>query len=158
MTSSHNYLSDVFPEPPLIGFRRQKNIREVLIKAKVSKPVKLYERRAIIDVFPEPHLIGFRRQKNIRELLIRAKVSKPVQLHERRAIICMKKYNKPCGHFVEEKKVVKGDTFLWQIRKHLNCQTKKIIYMIECNKDSCKAKYMGKTQRTFSERIYDHMN
>ena len=30
--------------------------------------------------------------------------------------------------------------------------------MIECNKDSCKARYIGETQRTFSERIYDHIN
>ena len=58
-----------------------------------------------------------RRQKNIRQFLIRAKVSKPVQLHKRRAIIGMNKCNKPC---VEEKKVTKGDTFSWQIKKHLN--------------------------------------
>ena len=30
--------------------------------------------------------------------------------------------------------------------------------MIECNKDSCKAKYIGETRRTFSEKIYDHIN
>ena len=53
--------------------------------------------------------------------------------------------------------MIKSDTFSWQIRKHLNCQTKNIIDMIECNKDSCRAKYIGETQRTFSERIYDHI-
>ena len=35
MTSLDNYLSDVFQEPPLIGFRRKKNIRELLMRAKV---------------------------------------------------------------------------------------------------------------------------
>ena len=38
MVTQDRYLQTVFPEPPLIAFRRQKNIRETLIRAKVPPP------------------------------------------------------------------------------------------------------------------------
>ena len=36
MVSQDTHLEQVFPEPPLVAFKRQKNIRETLIKAKVA--------------------------------------------------------------------------------------------------------------------------
>ena len=38
MKSQDNYLQKVFPEPPLTGYRRQKNLREYLIRANVPGP------------------------------------------------------------------------------------------------------------------------
>ena len=38
MVSENNYLKEVFPEPPLISYKRQKNIRETLVRAKVAPP------------------------------------------------------------------------------------------------------------------------
>ena len=37
MVSEDNYLKSVFPEPPLISYRRQQNIREKIVRAKVAK-------------------------------------------------------------------------------------------------------------------------
>ena len=37
MTNKNPYLAEVFPEPPLVAFRRQKNIRDFLIRSKVPK-------------------------------------------------------------------------------------------------------------------------
>ena len=37
MTTTDNYLKDVFPQPPMIAYRRPKNIREFIIKAKLFK-------------------------------------------------------------------------------------------------------------------------
>ena len=37
MTEKSPYLLDVFPEPPMVAFRSQKNIRNFLIRSKVSK-------------------------------------------------------------------------------------------------------------------------
>ena len=37
MANQDQYLSECFPEPPLIGYKRQRNIRESLIKAKVPE-------------------------------------------------------------------------------------------------------------------------
>ena len=38
MVSQDNYLERVFPEPALIAFKRQKNSRETLIRAKGGPP------------------------------------------------------------------------------------------------------------------------
>ena len=39
MTEKNPYLENLFPEPPLVAFRRQKNIKDYLIRSKVPKPV-----------------------------------------------------------------------------------------------------------------------
>ena len=39
MVSNDNHLKEVFPKPPLVAFRRNKNIREMVIKAKVTSSV-----------------------------------------------------------------------------------------------------------------------
>ena len=36
MVSQEEYLKSVFPEPPLVAFRRQKNIKETIVRAKVA--------------------------------------------------------------------------------------------------------------------------
>ena len=37
MTSKDSYLAEVFKRPPLVAFKRQKNLRQYLIRAKVPK-------------------------------------------------------------------------------------------------------------------------
>ena len=39
MVSNDNHLAEVFPKPPLVAFRRNKNIKEMVIKAKVTSTV-----------------------------------------------------------------------------------------------------------------------
>ena len=39
MVSNDNHLAEVFPKPPLVAFRRPKNIREMIIKAKVTSSI-----------------------------------------------------------------------------------------------------------------------
>ena len=46
MVSQDTHLEAVFPEPPLVAFRRQKNIREKLVKAKVA-PQNTREKRKL---------------------------------------------------------------------------------------------------------------
>ena len=36
MVREDSYLESVFPEPPLVSYRRQKNIRETIVRAKVA--------------------------------------------------------------------------------------------------------------------------
>jgi hypothetical protein len=38
MVGEDSYLESVFPEPPLVSYKRQKNIRETIIRAKVAQP------------------------------------------------------------------------------------------------------------------------
>ena len=45
MISRDQHLKEVFPEPPLTGYRRQRNLRDILIRAKVPTKPKLYPQR-----------------------------------------------------------------------------------------------------------------
>ena len=40
MTGQDSYLESVFPEPPLVSYRRQKKIRETIIRAKVAPQIE----------------------------------------------------------------------------------------------------------------------
>ena len=47
MVSQDSYLAEVFPQPPLTAFKRQKNLRDFLIRAKVPKPRSQYPSRNV---------------------------------------------------------------------------------------------------------------
>ena len=70
----------------------------------------------------------------------------------------MKKCGKPCQAcpYVYETKMVKGKDFIWKIGKQLNCESKNIIYMIECRRDNCKKSYIGETDRSMKERFSEY--
>ena len=110
------------------------------------------------EVFMSPPRISFRRQKNIRDLLVRAKVSSSTGRHKKRNIQGMRKCNKPCSicPYIKEGKVIKGDDFLWNIRKGVNCNSSNVVYMIECNKEKCKLRYIGECEK-LRKRTLDHL-
>ena len=70
----------------------------------------------------------------------------------------MKKCGKSCPAcpFIYEGKFVKLNKRRWEIHGKLNCETKNIIYLIECKKQTCKARYIGETGRQLKERLSDH--
>ena len=45
MKNQDQYLAQVFPEPPLVGFRRQRNLKDHIIRAKVPAPAPQYPKR-----------------------------------------------------------------------------------------------------------------
>ena len=47
MTSRDAHLKDVFPQPPLTAFKRQRNLKDILIKAKVPQTDKRNQERII---------------------------------------------------------------------------------------------------------------
>lgn len=47
MTEMDPYLSEVFPQPPLIAFKRQKNIKDYTVRAKIPPVLPLRPRRVI---------------------------------------------------------------------------------------------------------------
>jgi hypothetical protein len=111
------------------------------------------------SAFPEPPLVSFRRQKNVRETIVRAKVAPERQA---RIVRGMKK----CGHclacsYIKEGKTVKGISynrkkFIWKIGRALSCNSKNVIYLLECDKEYCKQQYIGMTA-DFRDRIYQHL-
>ena len=101
------------------------------------------------SVYPEPPLISYRRQKNIRESIIRAKVA-----HERtqRIVRGMKRCNNclACS-YIKEGKVVKGKhykghIFTWKLGRSMTCFSQNVVYMLECDLENFKRRYIGVTQ------------
>ena len=107
-------------------------------------------------VFPAPPLIAFKRQQNIRDKIIRAKVA-PEQRNQRN-LVGMKK----CGNcvaciYIKEGKLIKTNIGQWKINKRVDCNTKNVIYLLECDKNKCNEKYVGETERNFKERVKEHL-
>ena len=70
----------------------------------------------------------------------------------------MKRCNKPCQAcpFILEGKEVNSDKFTWKITKQATCSTENCVYMIECNKENCKQRYIGETERSLAKRVSEH--
>ncbi len=45
MVSQDQYLYDVFPSPPLVAYKRQRNVKDALIRAKIAPPGRTHEKR-----------------------------------------------------------------------------------------------------------------
>jgi hypothetical protein len=45
-------LTKLFPEPPVIAFRRPKSIKDTLVRAAVSRRFSLYSRRSFLSISP----------------------------------------------------------------------------------------------------------
>ena len=64
----------------------------------------------------------------------------------------------PTCPFVKTTKFINGNNFKWKIGKSLTCETKNVIYMVECKKENCHKQYIGETERCLKERFSDHKN
>ena len=109
------------------------------------------------EVFKSPPLTAFKRQKNIKDNLIRAKVAMPSQTRPIRNNPGMKRCGKWCTAcpYVKEGKTIKINSKKnWNINKNVNCETRNIVYIIECQK--CKINYVGESKRSLKERLADH--
>ena len=71
----------------------------------------------------------------------------------------MHKCNKPCSicPFVSTKKVIKAKHSDHQVElsKHFDCNSKNIVYIIECKK--CGDQYIGQTMNSLKDRFLDHL-
>jgi hypothetical protein len=111
------------------------------------------------DCFPQPPLVAFKRQRNLRESLIRAKVPPPPDLRPKRILKGVVKCGKECTacpYIIEGRNVRIDKRSTWRINRKLNCLTFNSVYMIECDKDKCKQRYIGETKRPIKYRIADH--
>ena len=71
----------------------------------------------------------------------------------------MKKCTKQCHAcpYIQERKSVKHGKYTWSINDQVNCNSKNIIYLIQCNKENCREnKYIGESEREINERISEH--
>ena len=112
------------------------------------------------EVFKAPPLTAFKRQKNIRDHIIRAKLPNSQRAYPLRNLKGMKKCKKFCRAcpFIIETKCINIDREnSWNIEQNLDCNTSNVVYMIECNKENCKMRYIGETKRIFKFRMAEHI-
>ena len=63
----------------------------------------------------------------------------------------------PACPYINKQKEIKIDgKTTWNINKKYTCETYNCIYLIECQKESCKLRYIGQTGRLFKLRLADH--
>ena len=100
----------------------------------------------LLEVFPEPPMVAFRRQKNIKDYLIRSKIPCITNRKSNRDKRGMKKCGKQCPScpFIKEGKFVKVNQSKWIINTEATCETKNIVYLIECIKEQCKENTLEK--------------
>ena len=105
----------------------------------------------------KPPLTAFRRQKNLKDLLIRAKV--PGDRRPQRLQNGMTKCGRPCTacpYIRPNKKVRIKENLYWTIHRKVYCQSFNVISFLECDKENCQQKYIGKTGRVFKFRLDEH--
>ena len=112
----------------------------------------------LAQVFPQPPLVAYKRPANLRDKLIRAKVPELPPPRIKRIVNGMKKCSDcPICPFVKTGQIVKSaqSDFKIEIQQSVNCQTRNLIYMINCRK--CKNQYIGESSRTLQSRFSEHL-
>ena len=70
----------------------------------------------------------------------------------------MKKCGKSCPAYpyVKEGKEIQNNQTKWVINSSVNFESFNIIYLLECNKSTCKARYIGQSFRPLKKRFSEH--
>ena len=71
----------------------------------------------------------------------------------------MKKCGVPClaCPYIKEGKSISAKKFTWSINKEVSCYTSNVVYMLECDKERCRQRYIGETAKEVSYRILQHI-
>ena len=111
------------------------------------------------SIFPKPPLVAYKRPPNIGDRLIRAKLPPPPPTRPKRVKAGMHKCNGSCSIFpyvkVQKQVKAKHSTAVVQLSKHYDCNTKNIVYILECKK--CGDQYIGQTGNSLRGRFLDHL-
>ena len=110
------------------------------------------------EVFDQPPMVAFKRQRNQKDMLINAKV--PLKkTREGRILNGMKNCGKcsACPYVYETKTLKTYKNKTWKLMNNLTCESENVIYLLKCDKDNCKLKYVGETERKFKERMKEHL-
>ena len=110
------------------------------------------------EVFPEPPIMAYKKQKNIKDLIIRARVHFANKTKNKRYIKGIKKCQGCIICPFTRERILKGDNFVWKIATTISCKSKNLVYLIECEKERCRQKYIEETEKTLKDRISDHVS
>ena len=59
--------------------------------------------------------------------------------------------------FIKEGKAIQiNNSTKWNLNRKLTCDNFNVIYMIECDIETCKKRYIGESKRSLRDRLADH--
>ena len=61
-----------------------------------------------------------------------------------------------CPYIKEGKHIKINQRNTWKLNRRFNCDSFNVVYMLECNKDNCKQRYIGETKRSIKYRLANH--
>ena len=102
-----------------------------------------------------------RQPKNILRMLMSTKFSTAdsffspglfAECKDRRCKLCHEGYIQQCTSFTT------SNGKIWEIRSHINCNTKNVLYFLVCNICNGATTYTGKTKTRFRIRINNHIS
>ena len=108
------------------------------------------------NVFKAAPIVAYRRSSNLSDFLVRAQLRNLVQHNQPRG-------SYPCGkNCLTCKYISDGQTsYIFHatgetrpITNHIDCNSKNVIYMIQCNQ--CSKQYIGETKRRLKDRFNEH--
>ena len=110
-------------------------------------------------VFPHLPVVAFRRSPNLRDLLVSAKLSSNSTNPHPQLPSGSYRCGKNCATCPYISDGLTNYTFFStgetrSIKSNLTCETKNLIYMIQCNR--CNLQYIGETKRRLKDRFNEH--
>ena len=54
------------------------------------------------------------------------------------------------------KQIRLSENSYWHINRRVNCKSFNVVYLIECDKNNCRERYIGETGRIFKFRLDEH--
>ena len=110
-------------------------------------------------VFPNLPVVAFRRSPNLRDLLVSAKLSSNSTNPHPQLPSGPYRCGKNCATCPYISDGLTNYTFsstgeTRPIKSNLTCETKNLIYMIQCNR--CNLQYIGETKRRLKDRFNEH--
>ena len=110
-------------------------------------------------VFKHPPIVAYRRTSNLREIIVKAKLPTIATPNNTSLPPGSFRCGQDCAICPYITNGLTHYTFFStgatrQIRSHITCNTKNLIYMIQCNR--CHLQYIGETKRRLKDRFNEH--
>ena len=158
-TAKHNIITYIHPHMSNFSFKNIINTASNLIQnAKSDKVRAIFKGIQLIEGISQPknilRTIAYTHDNNT-HTEDRHNADKPgiyAECKDPRCDICKLKYIENCTSFTT------SNNTTWEIRCHINCNSKNVIYYLECNMCNGDVTKTGKTETRLRERINNHIS
>ena len=161
-------LKIIFPDPPLIAFKKNPSLKNKLVRAKLpnsesntdtsntsrrtTRSTNTHPQHPCTPIYTGKTPPTFRQQKSF-----------PFKLFPQRKMVkpCFKKLCQTCGKLNHSSNFVKSKVHkrCFPVKPFHNlpmtCQSTRLVYLIQC--DKCQKQYVGQTTQTLHTRMNHHV-